>query len=37
MVEDLPRTLASPELLEEEPPSASPVSHLNGKLAKDLL
>ncbi|GGK68461.1 DNA recombination protein RmuC [Planomonospora sp. ID91781] len=37
MVEDLPRTLASPELLEEEAPSASPVSRLNGKLAEDLL
>ncbi|GAT69659.1 rmuC family protein [Planomonospora sphaerica] len=37
MVEDLPRTLASPELLEEEAPSASPVSPLNGKLAEDLL
>ncbi|MBG0815052.1 DNA recombination protein RmuC [Planomonospora sp. ID82291] len=37
MVEDLPRTLASPELLEEETPSASPVPHLNGKLANDLL
>ncbi|WP_449065686.1 DNA recombination protein RmuC [Planomonospora algeriensis] len=37
MVEDLPRTLASPELLEEEGPSASPGSRLNGKLAEDLL
>ncbi|GAA3125621.1 DNA recombination protein RmuC [Planomonospora alba] len=36
-VEDLPRALASPELLEEETPSASPVPRLNGKLADEPL
>ncbi|WP_433259090.1 DNA recombination protein RmuC [Streptosporangium sp. CA-135522] len=35
-VEDLPRALTSPELLEEEESSSSLISRLNGKLANDL-
>ncbi|GIH91488.1 hypothetical protein Psi01_21180 [Planobispora siamensis] len=35
-VEDLPRALTSPELLEEDTPSSSLISRLNGKLANDL-
>ncbi|MFF5206739.1 DNA recombination protein RmuC [Streptosporangium sp. NPDC000396] len=35
-VEDLPRALTSPELLQEEEPSSSLMSRLNGKLTNDL-
>ncbi|GGS65781.1 hypothetical protein GCM10010156_25920 [Planobispora rosea] len=35
-VEDLPRTLTSPELVGEEESSSSLISRLNGKLANDL-
>ncbi|MEV0421779.1 DNA recombination protein RmuC [Streptosporangium canum] len=35
-VEDLPRTLTSPELLGEEEPSSPLISRLNGKLTNDL-
>ncbi|GLW07413.1 hypothetical protein Misp01_25430 [Microtetraspora sp. NBRC 13810] len=36
MVDDLPRTLTTPELVDMENPSSSPVASLNGKLANDL-